>query len=142
MIKATAANPLTRAELTALIGEYGQDAYVVLGQHRAKIELFTEGTEIQVEDVEKEGGRLWGIIKSEGDSADYDCIAFLAKDWHVELVVYEQPRVHAEYIKHKGCYRVYDDSKPSNTIAYADDLKELKDHDIDKFILDDLITKE
>ena len=49
MIKAIAAKPLTRAELTALIGKYGQDAYVVLGQHRAKIELFTEGTEIQVE---------------------------------------------------------------------------------------------
>lgn len=90
MIKAVAATPLTRAELTALIGEYGQDAYVVLGQHRAKIELFTEGTEIQVEDVEKEGGRLWGIVKSEDDSADYDYIAFLAKDWYVELVMFDK----------------------------------------------------
>ena len=46
--------------------------------------------------------------------------------------------IHAEYIEHMDSYRVYDDSKPSSTIAYADDPKELKDHDIDKFILDDV----
>ena len=137
MIKATAAKPLTRAELTALIGNYGQDAYVVLGQHRAKIEALPEGTERQVEDVEKEGGRLWGIIKSEDDSADYDCIAFLAKEWHVELVVFDAPRKHAEYIEHMGCYRVYDDSKPNGTIGYADKLADLKDHDINEYILDE-----
>lgn len=90
MIKAIAAKPLTRAELTALIGEYGKDAYVILGQHRAKIEALPEGTVAQVEDVEKEGGRLWGIIKSDNNSADYDCIAFLAKDWHIELVMFDK----------------------------------------------------
>ena len=35
----------------------------------------------------KEGGRLWGIRPAQRDIDGCDYIAFLAKDWYVELIV-------------------------------------------------------
>jgi len=86
MIIAIADKPLTRKMLTDLIGEYGENAFVLIGQYRAIIKDVPENTAVKVADVEKEGGRLWGIVKSKDNSADYDYIAFLAKTWRVALV--------------------------------------------------------
>lgn len=86
MIIAIADKPLTRKTLTDIIGEYGENAYVMIGLYRAIIKDIPENTTVKVVDVEKEGGRLWGIVKSNDNSTKYDYIAFLAKTWRVDLV--------------------------------------------------------
>ncbi len=87
MIKAVAATPLTRAELTALIGEHDENTLVELGKYTAKIKPYPADSTLAVVDTVKEGGRLWGIRPAQRDIDGCDYIAFLAKNWYVELIV-------------------------------------------------------
>ena len=87
MIKAVAAAPLTRTELTALIGEHSEKTTVQLGNYTARIKPYPADTTLAVIDTVKEGGRLWGIRPAQRDIDGCDYIAFLAKDWYVELIV-------------------------------------------------------